>query len=36
MTEYNKIESEIVKSKEKLEDLSMRMGENIKWKKQEA
>ena len=36
MTEYNKIESEIITNKAKLENLAIKMGENIKWKKREA
>jgi hypothetical protein len=36
MQEYSKTESEIVSRKEKLETLTLKMSENIKWKSQEA
>ena len=36
MKEYSKVESEIIASKEKLDNLAERISENIKWKKQEA
>jgi hypothetical protein len=36
MQEYTKTESEIVTRKEKLETLTLKMSENIKWKKQKA
>jgi hypothetical protein len=36
MKEYNKIEAEITAGKEKLENLAIKMSNNIKWQKQEA
>ena len=36
MQEYNKIESEMTKQKEKLDDLSIKISKNLKWKKQEV
>jgi hypothetical protein len=36
MIEYNKMEEKLNKGKEKMENLSLKMSQNIKWKKQEA
>jgi len=36
MQEYTKTESEIMRQKEKLETLTLKMSENIKWKWQEV
>lgn len=36
MQEYNKIESEMIQRKEKLEDLSIKISKNLKWKSQEV
>lgn len=36
MIEYNKIEEEIKRGKEKMDNLSLKMSQNIKWKKQEV